>query len=568
MNKLFLKLVMLPSGLWRGMGADTEQLKAILGIRLKMDDRRPASLGRPNRKKEVKNATWKNMIISIAMGFIYMLPLITVKDVIFGLSISLGLLLVWLSLMLITDFSNILFDTRDKFIILPRPVNDATLVLSRLLHVFIYLLRLVLPMSLPAWIVMGIRYGWPSAVAFPFAVLLIVVFALFFVNFCYLMLLKFAGPQKFKEIINYFQIAVSVLFFAAVYLIPRAFDPDKGFNVSIADHPGLKFLPSYWLAVCWHWLGYPLYLPGTQWFSILALLVPLACFWILIKFLAPQFARNIGGLDITEASEQKIQVVGKSAQGKMKFYHKLANAFNRSDDAKAGFMITWLQTSRSRTFRMRVFPTFAYVPVYFVYLLLSKGESFKDAWHEMPEKPGYIILLYMCAFVMMNAMNYLYISEQYKAAWVYHAAPLKTPGGVLSGAFKALWLKYLFPFFAVLSIFTITFWGWKTLPDIILALVNVTLFAVCMVRVGARHFPFSTSEQINQSGYRVIRAFLSMFLAFVLGAAHYFLVKQDILGLNTILKLVFLLLSSGFLWLVWNSYANTSWAVIQKADQQ
>jgi len=571
MNKILLKLVMLPSGLWRGMGADTDQLKAILDVRLKMDDRRPPSLGRPNQKKEVKNATWKNMLISVIMGAVYMFPLITVKDAIFGLSIYLGLLMVWLALMLITDFSNILFDTRDKFIIIPRPVNDKTIVLSRLLHVFIYLLRIVLPMSLAGWIVLGIKYGLPSVLVFPFAILLIVFISLFFVNFCYLLLLRFAGPQKFKEIINYFQIAVSVLFFAAVYLIPKAFDPEKGFNITITDHPWIRFFPSYWIAECWHWLdvkSFPIYLPGTEWFAVFAILAPLTCFWVLIKFLAPQFARNLGGLDVAETSEQKIQSAGKVTSGKKQFYHKLANAFNRSDDAKAGFIITWLQTSRSRTFRMRVFPTFAYVPVYFVYLLLSKHESFKDAWIDMPNNPGYIILLYMCAFVMMNALNYLYISEQYKAAWVYYAAPLKTPGGVLSGAFKALWLKYMFPFFAVLSIFTITFWGWATSLDIILALVNVTLFAVCMVRVGARHFPFSTSEQINQSGYRVIRAFLSMFLAFGLGAAHYALVKRDVLGLNIILKLIFLLLSSGFLWLVWNSYANTSWAVIKQADDK
>jgi hypothetical protein len=168
----------------------------------------------------------------------------------------------------------------------------------------------------------------------------------------------------------------------------------------------------------------------------------------------------------------------------------------------------------------------------------------------------------------MNAMNYLYISDQYKSAWVYYAAPLDTPGKVLSGALKALIIKYLVPLFAVLSVFVIFFWGWHVIPDIILAFVNVTLFAVCMIRVGARHFPFSTGEQINQSGYRFIRAFMSMFLVLILGAGHFFLVNQDILGLNIVLKCIFLFLSSGFMYLVWNSYANTSWQDIQKAEQE
>ena len=49
MNKVFLYLVMLPSAIWRSMGADVEQLRAILGIRLMLDDRKPASMMRAQK---------------------------------------------------------------------------------------------------------------------------------------------------------------------------------------------------------------------------------------------------------------------------------------------------------------------------------------------------------------------------------------------------------------------------------------------------------------------------------------------------------------------------------------
>ena len=46
MNKFLLYMVMLLSGLWESLGADIDQLKAILKVRLMLDDRKPMTLGR------------------------------------------------------------------------------------------------------------------------------------------------------------------------------------------------------------------------------------------------------------------------------------------------------------------------------------------------------------------------------------------------------------------------------------------------------------------------------------------------------------------------------------------
>jgi ABC-2 type transport system permease protein len=264
MNKLFLNMVMLPQGLWRSMGADVAQLRNILHVRLLMDDRKPMALGRPNKpKKDRKYVSLMSIFIFAMLGLFYMFPLTIMHDRIFSLTIYLSLLLSVMTLMLITDFSSVLFDARDKYILFPRPVNDRTLVLARMLHVFIYLFRIIVPMSLPGWIALGLQDGWKSAVLFPLPLLLMVFMALFLVNGVYLLVLRLAKPEKFKDVINYFQVVTSVIFFATVYLMPRLFDADHPLNLNIIDHPWLRFAPSYWLAVCWSWLGYPVALQGT-----------------------------------------------------------------------------------------------------------------------------------------------------------------------------------------------------------------------------------------------------------------------------------------------------------------
>lgn len=562
MNKLLLTLIMLPSALWKSMGADIGQLEAILHTKLLMDDRKPLSMamGRNSgQKKERKYSSLTNMLLFSVMGIFYAFPLAIVSDRIFSVTIYFSMVLVMLTMMLITDFSSVLFDSRDKYILFPRPVNDSTLVLARLLHVFVYLVRIIIPMCAAGWIMLGYRDGWKSAALFPVPMILMVFIALFVVNSVYLLVLRLVRPEKFKDAINYFQVVTSVIFFASVYLLPRLFDTDHPHQFNILDYPWLRFVPSYWLASCWSWIGYSAVLPGAGLYSIAAIAVPLLFIYITVKWLSPQFAKRISGIDAVTSGEGAPPGVKQKAPGKL--YLKLAYLFNRSDDARAGFMIAWLQTNRSRSFRMRVYPTFAYIPVYFVYLLSSNHRGFSGMFHHLGETPLQLLLLYMSSFVMITALTYMTMSDQYKASWVYYSTPVAIPGKIMLGAFKAIWVKYFMPFFIVLSGFILYVWGVNVLWDILLAFVNVTLFVSCMARVSHRQLPFSMMEQMKQGGARILKSFIIMIVPAALGFGHYF-------SLNLLwLKLIFLVLSSILLWLVWDSYANTSWANVMKEQE-
>ena len=62
-------MVMLPSALWRSMGADIEQLRAILNVRLTLDDRKPMGIGRQQKqKKDRKHVSLLNIFIFLVMG--------------------------------------------------------------------------------------------------------------------------------------------------------------------------------------------------------------------------------------------------------------------------------------------------------------------------------------------------------------------------------------------------------------------------------------------------------------------------------------------------------------------
>src|ERR1700755_468313 len=73
-NKGLLKLVMLPSPLYRRMGVNTSQLEAILAIKLTMDDRRVSPLQQTRRNaksKPPRMATIGTMFLSALLGVIF-----------------------------------------------------------------------------------------------------------------------------------------------------------------------------------------------------------------------------------------------------------------------------------------------------------------------------------------------------------------------------------------------------------------------------------------------------------------------------------------------------------------
>lgn len=556
MNKLLLKLMMLPKGLYVRMGADLSQLRALLEVKLKMDDRKPIStmnMGAKKKKPPRFTSFW-TAFISFFTGIIYILPMLALrKEPILGMWAYFTFFLFLLSFTLITDFSSVLLDTRDKYVVMPRPVNNQTLFLSRLLHICIYLFRIVLPMSIPGWIVMGL-INWKLAIWFPIPILLLVFTSLFLVMLLYLLMLRFATPARFKNILNGFQIVLSILLFSSYYLVPQVMQSANIESLKLADVSWVKFFPTFWMAATGSWLLKAGAVAGVVWYSLLAFAFPLILLWIAVKWLAPGFMSRLADAD---AGGETMETVKPQTRRSKSIW---AQRLNHTEEARAGFSLAWIQTGRSRNFKMKVLPTFAYVPVYFFYLLfLNKNASFSQVWQDLPQTGRHIGLLYMAAFILLQTLNYLIMSEQYKAAWIYFSAPLARPGLIMAGAFKAVWIKYFLPFFIAIAAFVLYVWGIGAIWDVALALVNVTVFAISIGVMMYRYLPFSKLEQMKEKGGRFFKMLLIFLIPAALGLGHYLVWMAGFWWL----KLTYLLVAVALLWTFWDSYRNTTWAQLK-----
>ena len=305
MNRFILFILLLPKALWRRMGADVEQLKAILRVRLLLDGRRPMGMSfRKNQSNKKVNTAIATSILSFLFGLMYLLPLFAMEQqAVMALAFNYSLFLVMMVLMLTSDFVNVLFDARDKYILLPRPISSQTLFLSKMLHIFVYLTRSMVPMALPSWIVVGILFNYKMVLLFPFVLMLLMALALFFVNGIYLLILKLMPVNKFKDALNSIQILFSIIIFFSMYIGPRLIDFDAIEQIKWSHFAWMQYLPTYWLAAIYAWVGASSPYAHVWLYAILGITTPLLCMVLITKYLSPSFMQKMVAIDAASSGQ-------------------------------------------------------------------------------------------------------------------------------------------------------------------------------------------------------------------------------------------------------------------------
>jgi ABC-2 type transport system permease protein len=555
-NRVFLKAALLPAGFYSRIGVNTAQLKSILTTKLTMDDRRPPSLSHMRRRKKdkpVSKATIGTMLVSALFGVFYLLLFSLGKDVVTQLTFYFTVFFVMLSLTLIADFTSVLIDIRDNFIILPKPVNDRTFVVARLLHIFIHICKIVLPMGLPATVMMVVRYGIGGAVAFFCLIFLLTAFAIFFINALYLLILKLTTPQRFQSIISYVQIIFAIVMYGGYQVFPRMISWVNFEDFDISTKKGIGFYPLYWLAQSWNVLYH---LSGT-WsqvgFALAGVLFPLFGVYLVVKYLAPSFNQKLALITSTSGGEttaQETKVVRRN-----RYLHFWSGLLTSSKAEKGSFQFTWKMTARSRDFKLKVYPSVGYLVVYvFVVVFGNKRFNFGDLQQSSSQSKILIIsALYFTSLLLTMAISQMVYSEKYKAGWLFFTSPLQRPGEIISGATKAVIVKFYVPVVLIITAAGLFVVGPEVLPNIILGLFNQVLIATLLVYIGQKYFPFSAHQSNQVKTGAFLRGFSILIISGLIGIGHYLL--------YSILPAVLLCtaLSVVASWLLFDALKRTSW---------
>lgn len=532
-NRFFLSLVLSASSLYRRWGVNTDHLKSILTAKLLMDDRRTNAfhLARQKRKKDTPptRSTLVTMLISLVMGLIFLYTFAIGDDYVTHLTFYFSFFIFMLASTLISDFTSVLIDVRDNLIILPKPVNDRTFVTARLLHIFIHVSKVILPMAIPGLITMVILTAW-GALIFLLLVFLSTLLTIFIINAVYLLILKITTPDKFKNIISYIQIFFAIFIYAAFQLLPRLMGRYDIEHLSIRHYDWIIFFPSYWFGAAFETL-YNFQPTGNEVIgTAISVLFPFISIYVVIRFLAPAFNQKLAMITGTAETNNPKKV---SYQKRISLSEKLANIFTRGKTERTGFILAWKVSSRSRDFKVKTYPGIGYMIVLLVMMTMNmKGLKLSDL--KGPAGSGLITMaIYVICFLLMIAISNVTVSEKFKAAWIYFVAPIEKPGQLISGAIKAMMAKFFLPLAIVIVIAALILSGIPSIPNLILGLSNQLLIVYATATVGKKVLPFSSQTNIDQQSGNFIKAMGRLLILGAIGFIHY-LVHNNIILVSVV----------------------------------
>jgi len=538
MNNLLLKFVLLFNPIWRKFGVDTYQMEAILSAKLMMDDRKSTTFGVKRKKgKEAKNQSVMMFIAFLVVGAFLLFFLTIFKNAATGETVFFFAWMVMMTLTLVSDFTEVLIDVRDNYLLLPQPVNDRTLTISRLLHIFIYFTRLMLGMGLPAAIYFGVKFGIIGVLTFTLQAFLSILIVIFTVNMLYLSMLRVTSARRFKEIINYFQIVFTTFVFGVYYLVLGASGELTNLEWNILDSFYTYLLPPAWIAGL---SGLLLHQTWTTQMIILgatAILVPLVLIYLVVKVLAKNFNQKMIGLMLDGGEDKKEKVI--KTQGKQNLMGWFSEKVTSNLEEKAGFELTWLITNRSRDFKLKVYPAFGMIIVLFLYSILQTDGEISEKFAQIQAGSIYFLLIYYSSFAMLSALGSVVYSNQYKAAWVLNTPPVETPGHLLMGVLKSLFIKFFLPCYLIITVGIVYVWGIPALLHLGIGFLNLILIFGVMSHSYLNRLPFSEDWANQSKGTNFLNVMGAMMVAGLVGFLHYFLRDQFLyLGIQTLVLLI------------------------------
>ncbi|KAB7731892.1 hypothetical protein F5984_06625 [Rudanella paleaurantiibacter] len=550
MKSIVMGLVRSLVPLWRILGADPVALQAIVEVKLTMDNRRSyTALGRYGQGQTGdKNHQFLAILGVYALfglfvgGVVLLVPPKTAMFI--PLAVSFGYIMLFCAMTLLSDFSSLILDSADNQIILPRPVSGRTLLMARIVHIAGYLFAITLALSLVSLVVVMYRFGPVAGLVFLAMALLASMLMVFLTNVFYLLLMQFTSEERLREVINYFQIGMAVLFYGSYQVLPRLIDPEM-FRQAAEWQTWFYAVPPMWMAGAVDMVIQPAFDTNHALLAVLAVVMPFGGLWFMSRVLGPVFNVRLAGL---EQDQQPTTATG-AARPPGALMQRLSRALTRTPLERAAFGLIWAITARDRKFKLKTYPQLGFGLAYII--VMSTGTLSYSGRSNI----FYLFGLYYTGLFLMTAQYQLAASDDYKAAWVYGSTPISRPGEILSGALKALITKLMVPFYGLVAVYILWRYGFHTLDDILLAFSNSLIIIMSAAMLNERRLPFSSTQDVIRQN-NTARNLVILLVMGLVGGAHY--------GLSQLPYAVGVSIpvSVGIFWYLFRMYRQTDWSQI------
>ncbi|MEC0209829.1 hypothetical protein P4H70_12895 [Paenibacillus ehimensis] len=490
--------------LFERLGVDYPMMRKILQIKLTIDGRRMPTIFNQSGKR---SGAGDQNIFAKSLGLYALMGLVTVPFVVMGdnymfqMSFVFGLLMFLVMTSLISDFSTVLLDIRDRNIIASKPVNRRTVGMAKTLHILIYLFFLTGALCAAPMIAAFAKHGVLFFLLFVVEIVLTDVLIVVLTAFLYMLILKFFDGEKLKDMINNVQIMLSIAITVGYQFIGRSFDLMQ-LQVVFEPRWWQAFIPPLWFGATYEWLLRGQAAPHFIVFSLLAFVTPIVSI-LLYTRLVPFFERSLQKLANDSA---------KKSREHSRWLDVVSRFVCSGREERTFFRFGSLMMGNEREFKLKVYPSLGFsivFPFIFFFNVLrnqSFGEIAASKWY---------LNIYFCALLIPTVIMMLRYSGKHKGSWLYKTMPLPSPAPIFRGTIKAFLVRLFMPVYLLESVIFIALFGTRIVPDLIVVALSVLLYAVLCFLVFRKALPFSESfESVKQNDSLIIIPLLLLLALF------------------------------------------------------
>lgn len=465
------------------LGVDFPQFRALLETSLRVDFRGSAqAVGMRQQTSPLLTALAIYAIYSLMLSFLaFVFPAELYARIIlvFGMVI--------LGMVMLIDFGVTLVVPDDIGIVGWRPVSSRSYFAARLTNALFYIVLFSLALHLiPS--AFGI-FSRGSSGLFPLvflpSALLGSLFIAGVVAASYAALLRLFRQERFRDVVNYFQILLMILFVVGSQLFPRL--EGSGFRERIGSQVALNRTVQGAAGAAWSWWDvFPprwfvapmeMLLDGpstrTVLLSMIAVLSTAALFVALVRTFSLSYLESIGQALNHDGSGQAGAAAPERIERRARpsRFGSLVRSLFRSHEERALFDFTRKLLARDRQVRLRLYPMLTYVLLPALPLLLERE------WGS-PSSPfggdsAFAVFLPLFTLGMLPAvlLSFLPYSGESKGEWIFELTGFEKPSRVAAAIKKGLILIFFLPLTFVMVAFFAFFWG-------LAAAVAVTFFSL------------------------------------------------------------------------------------------
>ena len=502
-------------GLYTRVGVDYEKMRIILKIKLTLDRRRTSTImGSSNKKdEESENSFVYALIMYGIIGAFIGIIILSSSNAMFSFSIAFGMFMFFVLTSFISDFSNVLLDVRDKNVIGTKGVNNKTIAAAKVTHICYYIFLISLALS---WLsIIGMfRFGILTGILFLGELIVADILMIVITALIYLFILRFFNGEKVKDIINFVQIALTIVMTIGYQFLGRMFNVFD-LNIVYKSRIWNLLLPPMWFAA-------PLYaVNGGEINKIIIMLITLAFIVPIIAIIL--YLKNISKF---EDSLSKLNSVRNNEKEKSKgVFYRFGRWTCRNNEEKAAYNLSVSVMKREREFKLKAYPNLGFIiifPILFIFIFTNNYEGIESIPLSMSLNIYWFIL--MIPSILMT----LQYSNDYKAAWIYESVFIKDTANIYRGAYKALIVNLLLPLYLVESVIFTVIFGIQVLGILIIVFIFLLIFIAAEHIIGKLSLPFTTKAGVVNNGSNLLNILLGMILVGIAATINYFLLSNII----------------------------------------